>query len=1140
MVSPIYNASTPLMDASASGSVPLTGVFLVLPSSETDQTLLPTLRHAGRVASSVVIALGVLEAAGWLLHWPVLANLFPGLPDMKPNTAVCIALIGAGMRLVQSEGHERFRRRAMQTMAGLAGLIAMGTLIEHLARVGPTGFDTWLIGFGTHILPEVPPRMAPATAASILIAVLALLSGGSNYFAWRRPSQGLALLVMCSGLWTLLCTIFNVVSHDHIARYSGMAIPTALALVAFGIAVLLTHPESGVTAVFLSASAAGAMVRTILPSSMLLLIAIGAVSAVGLRTGLYDQALGNALFAISSLFFVALLVWRTAHEIDKNEQERLRAVEAARAQRERLQVMLSSIADAVIATDEAGRVEFLNPVAETLTGWRNIEAVGRPTHEVFCVSGHGGGESLEGPVTRVIRDTPANATREFATLTARDGSELPIEEKAAPIRDSNGKLAGCVVVFRDVTERRRADDMRQEVARQYSAMAEAIPQIVWTAHADGSADFFNRRWFDYTGLDLSQSLGWRWQTALHPEDGIRCGNRWRLSVLSGKGFEVEARIRCGSNGDLRWQLIRALPVLDRAGKIGKWFGTCTDIDDQKRAEESLRFLADASTVLSRSLDERETLDGIAQLAVPKIADLCMIHLLMQGRLQLAAVSHMDPRIADTLIRIEKEHAPGKAIADVVAIGKPDLVPELKESHFERLASNEEHRILLRELGLLSSVSVPLPGHRDIIGVITFVSSDRGRCYSVRDLAPAEEVARRTALALDNNRLFAVVTETKEEAEAANAAKDQFLAVLSHELRTPLTPVLLCVEALSHDPSLTPAVRDAMEMTRRNIELEARLIDDLLDLTRIRRGKLQLHRAPTDVHALLRSSIGICDADLRAKNLRVSLGLSAVRHLVHTDPARLQQVFWNLIKNAVKFTDGGGFVVFRTRNVNQQGVVRLQVEIEDSGIGIDPPLLPKIFNAFEQGEKSRSRRFGGLGLGLAITKYLVDAHGGSISVQSPGRDLGTKFTVELDTIEPAAAGESPQGGSPLEAKAGSGLRILLVEDNNDTGVLLRKILTRRGYQVDLATSMTAALATAAKATFDLLVSDVGLPDGSGLQLMQCLRETRPIPGIAMSGFGMDEDIRRSREAGFADHLTKPISISKLEEAIEKLMRDRIAG
>ena len=379
-------------------------------------------------------------------------------------------------------------------------------------------------------------------------------------------------------------------------------------------------------------------------------------------------------------------------------------------------------------------------------------------------------------------------------------------------------------------------------------------------------------------------------------------------------------------------------------------------------------------------------------------------------------------------------------------------------------------------------------------------------------------------------------EAKEVAEAANRAKDQFLAILSHELRTPLTPVLLAVSALLDETAGAAELRPSLEMIRRNIELEARLIDDLLDVARASNGRMSLQLKPVDAHAAIHEALAVCGAEVRGAEIRPTLELTAAAHHVNADPARLQQVLWNLIKNAVKFTPRGGPVALRTRNeedrLGDPRGVRLIIEVSDSGIGIAPEVLPQIFNAFEQGSATLRRRYGGLGLGLAISRSVIEAHGGRLTAASAGTGRGSTFTLELATIArptPALAPPPPAPAAPAPPRA---LRLLLVEDNKETLKFLVAILGRL-HTVRPAADLSSALELAAGEEFDLVLSDIELPDGSGLELMHELRKTRATPGIAMSGFGSEEDVRSSRSAGFAEHLTKPINYRTLEEAIQRV-------
>lgn len=380
-------------------------------------------------------------------------------------------------------------------------------------------------------------------------------------------------------------------------------------------------------------------------------------------------------------------------------------------------------------------------------------------------------------------------------------------------------------------------------------------------------------------------------------------------------------------------------------------------------------------------------------------------------------------------------------------------------------------------------------------------------------------AKLLAGSLDNAR--AALQEALGVAEAANKAKDQFLAVLSHELRTPLAPVLTTVTALLAGADLSDDVRHSLEIVRRNAELEARLIDDLLDLTRVAKGKMPLNFDAVDAHTLIIQTLEICQSDIYRNKLQVKLDLNAAEHFVRADPTRLQQVFWNLVKNAIKFTPAGGRVEIASRNDGEHIVI----EVCDSGIGIEPDHVESIFDAFEQTSPAVTRRFGGLGLGLAISKALIQAHDGKIVAWSPGKGRGATFAVTMAVIaKPATAARERHGASPRDAT--KGLKVLLVEDHHDTAAVMSRLLKTLGHDVCIAGSIAAALELAQRQPFDLVLSDLGLPDGSGLDLMRQLKQTFGLRGVAISGYGTEDDILRAQEAGFIAHLTKPVNFQQV--------------
>ncbi len=388
----------------------------------------------------------------------------------------------------------------------------------------------------------------------------------------------------------------------------------------------------------------------------------------------------------------------------------------------------------------------------------------------------------------------------------------------------------------------------------------------------------------------------------------------------------------------------------------------------------------------------------------------------------------------------------------------------------------------------------------------------------------------TLLDITERKNFEIALQrAKQEAEAANRAKDQFLAMLSHELRTPLTPVLMTIASLRRDPGISERFGNDLEVLQRNVELEALLIDDLLDLTRIAHGKLELHYDAVDLHSTLEHALAISAPELLAKNLQVTRRFEASEHHSWADAARVQQVFWNLVKNAAKFTPEGGQLDLHTRNDGEHQII---VEVTDNGIGIDPAIMPRIFDAFEQGGRKVTNHFGGLGLGLAISKRVVDMHGGTISAASEGRNRGAKFTVVLQ-----AMATSLLDGSlvlPQEVHPAGRVEILLVEDHEDTARVLRRILEHAGYSVQHAGTLARARELVGGQRFDLVVSDVGLPDGNGMELMRELSQGHGLRGIALSGFGMEDDRAASTAAGFSEHLTKPVDWPQLRAAIERVL------
>ncbi len=626
-----------------------------------------------------------------------------------------------------------------------------------------------------------------------------------------------------------------------------------------------------------------------------------------------------------------------------------RAESRADGQSEWFRVTLSSIGDAVIATNGESRVILLNAEAEALTGWTREEAAGQPLETVFQLVHAESRQRVESPVGQVLRERQDVGPVDNTLLIARDGTLRPIAERAAPIRDAEGRVAGVVLVFRDIGGRRRGEEALQHLA----------------AIVESSDD-----------------------------------------AIIGKSLE---------------------------GRITSW---------NRAAERIFGYAAD------------EMIGQSIALLMP-------------------------PDHAEDLARILGHIRRGERV-----------------DHYQTRRRRKDGRII--------DVSLTVSPIRDSEGQII------GASKIARDITVQKQVD-------------AELKAAKEAAESANRAKDAFFATLSHELRTPLTPVLMGVGSLVADPRLPPALRDDLAVILRNAELESRLIDDMLDLSRVIQGKLELRLGPVDLHDAIRHAADACRPDLREKRLSLRLDLKAERFCVEGDGARLQQVLWNLIKNAVKFTPEGGEIAVTTADLD--GFLRITVR--DSGIGIDAEALPKIFDAFEQVSRDVTRQFGGLGLGLAISKAIVEAHGGTITAESEGRGRGATMSVVLSDPMPLIQ-ECVEPYEPADQERGP-LRILLVEDHADTVRIISRMLARSGHEVIWADTIAAAI-EAASTPFDLLISDLGLPDGSGLEL---IRHFGPTPSIALSGFGMEDDVQKALASGFSAHLTKPIDFAKLEATIRRV-------
>ena len=644
----------------------------------------------------------------------------------------------------------------------------------------------------------------------------------------------------------------------------------------------------------------------------------------------------------------------------------------------------------------------------------------------------------------------------------------------------------------------KSDDDRQNSPG--TQLLQALPMAVFTTDHEGYLTLFNNAAALLWGKPplLGQARYCGSVRLLRADGSVLTTDHHPVSrVLNqSKSQEAEELLLERPDGTRRNILLSATPLRDSEGRMTGAVGMLLDITETKQAKEASQRLAaivesSDDAIISKDLDGtiRSWNRGAEQLFGYKAEEI-----IGQSVMLLIPPRHQDeePRI---LARIRQ--------------GEPI-------DHYETVRRRKD--------GTLVEISLTISPVRDASGNII------GASKIVRDITRQKQAERK-------------LEQAHQEALAASRAKDDFLAALSHELRTPLNPVLLLASEGAEDPQLPEHVRARFLTIRHNVELEARLIDDLLDITRITHSKLSMNLEPVEVHSVLRQAIAIIQADIQLKRIVLQTQFNAAPAWVNGDPVRLQQVFWNVIKNAVKFTPEYGEVRILTHIATSDEVT---IEISDTGIGMTEQEIRQAFEAFAQGEHVKAtgtHRFGGLGLGLAISHKLVELHGGKIVGSSSGRGQGSTFKITLArTLETRRAGSLVSIGSPSAKFPATGTphgvghpRVLLVEDHEATRIALTHLLNRRGYEVHTASTIAEARALASGPELQCLISDLDLPDGSGLGLFRELSaHHRGLKGIALSGFGMEADLARSKAAGFSVHLIKPVRMQSLEMALARLI------
>ena len=724
---------------------------------------------------------------------------------------------------------------------------------------------------------------------------------------------------------------------------------------------------------------------------------------------------------------------------------------------------------------------------------------------------------------------------EYLCPTA-DGRERWFRLRA--LRSDRRAADRVVVLHEDITPRKRAERELQDSERLFRLMADTTPGLVWMSDADRRLTYFNRRWLEFRGRTIEQERGTGWMEGIHPDDRGRWEQELAAASTAQRPFELELRL-LRSDGEYRWLLASGAPLFVRAGVFGGHIGSCVDVTDRRRAEEASRFLAEASNALASSLDFQTTLSAMARLAVPQIADWCVVDMLgPEGTLQRLAVVHADPNKAELARALERRYsvdmAADSGVPNVLRTAFPELVSEITDELLAEAAGDPEHHRLLRGLGLKSYIIVPLIARGRTLGALTLMTAESGRRYGMSDLAFAENLAGRAALAVDNARLY-------REAQELNRMKDEFLATLSHELRTPLNAIVGWAHLLRDGQLDAEMTQRAIETINRNANSQSQLIADILDVSRIVTGKLRLDLRPVELAPIVETAVDTMrpTAVVKGVALEAQVGGAAVE--VSGDSDRLQQVVWNLLSNAIRFTPRGGAVKVRLA----RGQSYATIVVEDNGAGMAPELIPRIFERFLQGDSTSTRAHGGLGLGLAIVRHIVELHGGTVEASSPGPGLGSTFTVKLPVLTIVAPPPSQEPGRRRAHDQGAasaatldGLTVLVVDDHPDARDLMSAVLQQRGARVLGAATTGEALALLRAESPDVLLSEVEMPGEDGYALIQKVRALPPeeggrVPAAALTAYARREDRIRTLLAGYQIHLAKPVAPDELVTVVSSL-------
>ncbi|MBA2732775.1 MAG: PAS domain S-box protein, partial [Acidobacteria bacterium] len=733
----------------------------------------------------------------------------------------------------------------------------------------------------------------------------------------------------------------------------------------------------------------------------------------------------------------------------------------------------------VSVSEDGSKLVMMNPAYARMHGYTVQELIGRPLTDLFAVD-------AQAELPEQIRLTRERGHHAFeSTHIRKDGTVFPVLVETTAVKDYDGQVIYLAAHVQDITARKQIEEELRQGEEKYRGLLENANDIIYTHDLQGNYLTINRACEEITGYTRKEILGGLNIAQVVAPEHLELAKemtRRKLSDPSQTVYEVDIITKEGR----RLTLEISTRIAWRDGQPAAVEGIARDVTERKRAETALKFLSEAGDVIASSLDYETTLASVARMAVPTLADWCTVDVLEDDRtLKRLAVAHVDQGKVEWAYELQKRYPPDmdapRGIPNVLRTGESEIYPEIADEMLVAAAIDADHLKIMRDIGFTSAIIAPLVTQGRTLGAITFITAESRRIYGQDDLALAESLAHRAVIAIENARLY-------RSAQEANRLKDEFLATVSHELRTPLTAIMGWAYLLRGGQLEEGSAATALETIERNARSQAQIIDDLLDVSRIITGKLRLDIREVEPVSLIESAIEAVRPAAEAKGVRLQKVIDTGVISIAGDPSRLQQIVWNLLTNAIKFTPKGGRVQIRLERVNSH----IEIVVADTGSGIKPDFLPHVFERFRQADQATTRQHGGLGLGLAIVRHLIELHGGTVQAGSAGENQGATFTVRLpvapiyqkqssgERVHPAARELLPSFGCPERL---DGLKVLIVDDEADTRELLKVGISQCGAEVTTAASASEALEAIVKDRPEILISDIGMPDEDGYELIK---------------------------------------------------------